>query len=251
MDEQQYLNYLVDLHSGTGRQGPGSPEWTQKALSMLPAFCDTHRILDVGCGTGASTAVLWQHTEAQITAVDFFDVFLADLDIAVKKAGVSERVNIMQGDMNDLPFEPGSFDAVWSEGAIFVMGFENGIKTWRPLLKPGGIIAVSELCWTAEAPPKPCVDYWQATCPTIVPVSKHLEMLQRQGYETIGHFILPKSAWQDEYYRVLRQRIGPFREKWKDNPDALQIATETEKEMKIHDEYGDFYSYAFYLARRV
>ena len=34
--------------------------------------------------------------------------------------------------MEDLPFESSYFDLIWSEGAIYNIGFEKGIKTWKP-----------------------------------------------------------------------------------------------------------------------
>ncbi len=36
-----------------------------------------------------------------------------------ENAGVANRVRCVVGDMNDLRFDDGSFDAIWSEGAIY------------------------------------------------------------------------------------------------------------------------------------
>ncbi|GAM56739.1 probable transcription regulator [Vibrio ishigakensis] len=47
--------------------------------------------------------------------------------------------------MGDLPFEEDSFDVLWSEGAVYNIGFETGIRDWRKYLKSGGTLVVSEL----------------------------------------------------------------------------------------------------------
>src|SRR5262249_11799155 len=49
--------------------------------------------------------------------------------------------------MSALDFPDASFDLIWSEGAIYVMGFAEGLRAWKRLLKPHGAIAVTELSW--------------------------------------------------------------------------------------------------------
>jgi hypothetical protein len=39
---------------------------------------------------------------------------------------------------------PGSVDLLWSEGAIYLLGFEDGLRRFRPCLAPGGLAAVTE-----------------------------------------------------------------------------------------------------------
>ena len=45
--------------------------------------------------------------------------------------------------MDELSFDDESLDAIWSEGAIYNIGFEHGVHTWRRFPKPGGILGVS------------------------------------------------------------------------------------------------------------
>jgi hypothetical protein len=44
--------------------------------------------------------------------------------------------------MEDLHLEASSLDLIWSEGAIYNMGFEKGLQSWHQFLKTGGYIAV-------------------------------------------------------------------------------------------------------------
>ena len=48
------------------RQGPGSPEVTQKAVSFINELSDKARIADIGCGTGGQTMALANYTKGQI-----------------------------------------------------------------------------------------------------------------------------------------------------------------------------------------
>ncbi len=49
--------------------------------------------------------------------------------------------------MDKLPFGDEEFDIIWSEGAIYNIGFERGVKDWSRYLKVGGLLVVSEITW--------------------------------------------------------------------------------------------------------
>ena len=54
--------------------------------------------------------------------------------------------------MDSLTFAEESLDLIWSEGAIYNMGFGKGIEAWRPFLRSGGVLAVSEITWLRPNP---------------------------------------------------------------------------------------------------
>ena len=88
-----------------------------------------------------------------MTAVDLFEPFLDRLKARAEKEGVSEaRLLPVRGDMEALSFDNESFDLIWSEGAIYLLGFEHGLKSWRRFVKPGGFVAVSECTWLTATP---------------------------------------------------------------------------------------------------
>ena len=148
MDE---LQLLIDLHKDGPRQGPGGDNETRLAIALsgLKHVSDL-KIADIGCGAGASTLVLARELDAHLTAVDFLPEFLARLEDAAGRAGLSDRITTLSASMEALPFAESAYDAIWSEGAIYNMGFAAGIKAWRRYLKPGGVLAVSELTWLIE-----------------------------------------------------------------------------------------------------
>ena len=250
MDEKKYIDFLVELHRGTERQGPGTPDATARALGFLPPFQPHHRILDVGCGTGASTRVLWTRTPSQLVASDFFPLFLRAVDEKRFLDKVADRVDIVAADMSALPFDRASFDLIWSEGAIYIMGFETGLNAWRPLLKTGGYIAVSELSFLRSRPSKRCVDHWKAAYPGMASVTSNLDAMVRAGYDVVGHFTLPKAAWTDHYYASLKQRLPDFEKNHGTDPVARFVLEECRTEMAMFDRFSDEYNYEFYIGKR-
>jgi ubiquinone/menaquinone biosynthesis C-methylase UbiE len=150
-DPMDDLKLLIDLHLTADRQGPGGEAETRRAIELAGlAKRRNLKLADIGCGTGASTLVLAKALDAHIFAVDFLPDFLDVLRSRAGSAGVADRIEAVTASMDALPIEPGSLDAIWSEGAIYNMGFENGVRQWRRFLKPGGILAVSELTWLTE-----------------------------------------------------------------------------------------------------
>ena len=149
MDQQTLFALLVDLHRDGTRQGPGSNEETLRALELTrldrTAALD---VADIGCGTGTPTLTLASRLRnSRINAVDLFPEFLDVLTERARAAGCSEQINTLAESMDSLPFAAESLDLIWSEGAIYNMGFSKGIEAWRPFLRPGGVIAVSEITW--------------------------------------------------------------------------------------------------------
>src|SRR6056297_2130329 len=140
------LEYIIDLHKDSNRQGPGSKEETLRALSFIKLPDNRQlKIADIGCGTGAQTITLAQNTNSQITAVDLFPAFLDKLCENSEKLGLSNKIITLEKSMDQLSFMAEEFDMIWSEGAIYNIGFENGLKKWNTFLKPGGFLAISEI----------------------------------------------------------------------------------------------------------
>jgi ubiquinone/menaquinone biosynthesis C-methylase UbiE len=159
------MSIFFESHQDLPRAGPGDNSQTRKALSMLTDLPSRPRILDIGCGPGMQTIELARQTDGTITAIDNHAPFLKVLRQRSMEEGVSERINILQASMFELGFEKGSVDLIWSEGAIYIIGFEKGIQAWRPFLKKGGHIAVTELSWIKENPPAEVKSYWETGYP--------------------------------------------------------------------------------------
>jgi ubiquinone/menaquinone biosynthesis C-methylase UbiE len=247
-----YLQLLTSLHKNAARQGPGGEAETQMAIT-LSGLRETNdlRIADIGCGTGASTLVLAQELDARITAIDFLPEFLAKLEIAAGKSGVADRIETVAISMDALPFKDGELDAIWSEGAIYNIGFEEGVKEWRRFLKPGGILAVSEITWLTDERPGELDAHWNREYPQIDTAAAKMAILQARGFTPLGYFVLPVHCWLDNYYRPLQQRLAAFLEEHDNSEAAQEIVAAEEVEISLYERYREYFSYGFYIARKM
>ncbi len=250
MNELAVPQLFMDIYERMPRQGPGNEDSTLKALAALGQLPEEPNILDLGCGSGAQTVQLAQATGSHVTAVDFYEPFLRSLRSNADEAGVGDRVQTVLGDMATLDFEDESFDLIWSEGAIYLMGFENGLKAWRRLLKSAARMAVTEATWLTDSPPDPCKAYWDREYPALTSVAANIETIEASGYTHVANFPLPASAWLDDYYAPLRRVLAEFRTTQGANADDMAIIDMCQTEIDMYDQYGDAYGYVFYLMEK-
>lgn len=249
MNELDPFKVFLELQLGLPRNGPGSRASTEAAFAMLPALPEKPEIADLGCGQGASAFELIRLTDGRVTAVDLFEPFLDKLKARAEKEGVSEaRLLSVRGDMEALSFKDGSFDLIWSEGAIYLLGFEHGLESWRRFVKPGGFVAVSECTWLTATPSQAARDFWDAAYPTMGTIASNCEAVARVGYELIGTHVLPPENWWAEYYTPMRQRIAEMRETY--GEAAEEVLANEEAEIALFESNPGQYSYVFYVMRR-
>jgi ubiquinone/menaquinone biosynthesis C-methylase UbiE len=243
---------LIDLHKGANRQGPGGDEATQMSLDLARVDLSASlRIADIGCGTGASTLLLARLLNAQITAVDFLQDFLDVLESRADDIGVSDKVNTLCCSMDSLPFEDDEFDIIWSEGAIYNIGFQKGIIEWSRFLKPGGLLVVSEITWTTAVRPLELQEHWDAEYPEIDVASSKMGVLEKNGYSPIGYFVLPENCWLANYYRPMQENFELFLERHGYSEEARVIVEAEECEIELYEKYKAYYSYGVYIARKL
>ncbi|ASC71390.1 Sarcosine/dimethylglycine N-methyltransferase [Halomicronema hongdechloris C2206] len=243
---------LIDLHKGADRQGPGGDAETRMAidLSMVDRAAPL-QIADIGCGTGSSTLLLAQQLNAQITAVDFLQDFLEVLESKADRAGLSGKISTLSGSMDSLPFSEGEFDVIWSEGAIYNIGFEKGVTDWRRYLKVGGILVVSDITWITASRPSELQTYWQGEYPEIDVASAKIGLLEKKGYAPIGYFVLPEYCWLDNYYRPMQNSFKSFLNRNGNSEEAQAIVEAGNREIELYEKYKTHYSYGVYIAKKL
>jgi ubiquinone/menaquinone biosynthesis C-methylase UbiE len=244
------ISFIFTMHEGLPRQGPGSNECTRKAFSMLNNLPDSPEILDIGCGGGMQTIELARTCPAcRFTAVDIHQPFLDELDLKAKAAGVGDRITTVRASMDDLPFEDASFDVLWAESSIFVIGFEEGLTQWKRLLRPGGYLCVTEAVWFTDRPSPEAVAFWNDCYPAITSVEDTGARAERAGYEVVATFPLPWSVWWDNYYMPLQKRLPDLKKEAAGNPDAEAQVAFSEREIEMYREHGEEYGYDFFILR--
>ena len=241
---------IHEYFSTIERQGPGSPEVTLKALSFVDGLTEKSKMADVGCGTGGQTMVLAQNTAGEIIGVDICADYVRRLNQSAQNHHLQDRVKGIAGNMENLPFEEGELDLIWSEGAIYNMGFERGLNEWRKFLKPGGYIAVTENTWFTEERPDEIQDFWQKAYPEIDTLSNKVAQMQKAGYLPIATFVVPEACWAD-YYSLHPQMQESFLEKYKGNQHAEEFIAYQRYEAELFSKYKAYYGYVFYIGRRI
>ena len=245
------ITFILTMHEGLPRQGPGSNECTKKAFSLLKDLPNQPKILDIGCGSGMQTIELARICEnCHITAVDIHQPFLDDLDQNAATAGVGDRITTVQGSMDDLPFEDASFDVIWAEGSIFIRGFEEGLTMWKRLLRPGGYLCFTESVWFTDTPSPEAVAFWNNCYPAITKATENCAIARNAGYEVVATFPLPGYTWWDNYYMPMLKRLPDLKTLAAGNPNAEMCVSFSENEIEVYREHGEEYGYEFFILRR-
>lgn len=245
------MDLFFEIHKDIPREGPGENASTKQALLMLTDLPSEPCILDIGCGPGMQTIELAKNSNGRIVALDTHKPFLDVLIKTSVEEGVSEKIDAIEGSMFSLAFDKNSFDIIWSEGAIFIIGFSRGIKEWREYIKTGGYLVVSEISWLREDIPEEARTFWESDYPEIKGISDNIKIIQESGYSPVGHFVLPTSGWWNDYYNPLIERIKVLRKKYVGNKEANDMMDNTEREIKIYKKYSDYYGYVFYLMKKI
>ncbi|MBE9100359.1 SAM-dependent methyltransferase [Vacuolonema iberomarrocanum] len=241
--QAEYFAALTDLHRGLDRKGPGDADVSRNILSHLSTLPRKPRIADLGCGGGASALLLAQYFQSTVTAVDSSLAFINELKARVKQLGLEHLVIPIHGDMAQLDWPVGSIDLLWSEGAAYNLGFEQALKTWRPLLAISGVAVISEMSWFADDAPEPAIAYWQNAYPVMGTEAENIARAKRSGFSVLSTHRLPSQAWWVNYYNPLRERMQQI----EITSVTQSVIRETEEEMNLFEQFSDFYGYTFYV----
>lgn len=244
------MKAFFELHCGIPREGPGSDEATRTALGYLPLLPPRARIFDLGCGPGKQTLVLARELRTPIIAVDFHEPFIEVLKESAEKEGLSDLIEARVGDMGDLKEPEGSIDLIWAEGSIFVLGFGEGLELWRPLLKPQGLVAATELTWTTDDRRQYVVDFFAREYPAMCNVDENLEIARSKGYKILKHFSLDPSVWWDEYLTPLDERARRLRSRAAEEPELARVLADHDREIDVCRRFQDHFAYVFYILQR-
>ena len=250
MSMDKFWSYFYEIYETIPRQGPGDRESTERALHLLPPLTPSRRILDIGCGSGAQTIDLAQTTEAQIVAVDNHPPFVSRLARRAAEVGLGEQIAAQVGDMNDLQFPDGSFDVIWSEGSIFIIGFAKGLSAWRRLLAPGGYMVVSEFCWFHNDPPGELQELFLDGCSDVGDVEARRKAVADNGYRLLGDFVLSEKGWWENYYVPLGKCLERFRNLHAGEPEALDVASRSQHEIDLYRKHVGAFGYVFFVMQR-
>jgi ubiquinone/menaquinone biosynthesis C-methylase UbiE len=241
--------YFFEMFDGLPRGGPGDNASTRQAWRALTGVPLSPAILDIGCGAGMQTLELARLSKGCIIAMDIHQPSLDKLARNAARLGLSENIRTLNRSMLEMDFPFESFDVIWSEGAIYNVGFETGLNTWQVFLKKGGHIAVTEAVWLKPNPPDEVRKLWDVY-PALTTVEENLEIISRTGLRTVTHFVLPARSWIDDYYDPMERRIVGLIRKYAGNKEALATFGACQHEIDIFRRHPGTYGYAFFIMRK-
>ena len=195
---------------------------------MLPKL-DKPRILDIGCGSGVPTMELARLGQGEVIGIDIDQPALDKLNRKIREAGFSNRVQAVNRSMLDMVFPDESFDVIWSEGSIFVIGFERGIQEWRWLLKPNGFMAIHDEKGNVE---------------------KKLEQISKCGYKLLGYFILSEDTWWTEYFAPLEKSFAKSQTSCTDDPHDLEELNQARRELEMFKNNPDRNNSVYFVIQK-
>lgn len=245
------FNLICEYFSSINRQGPGSPEATIKALSFIENLNENAVIADIGCGTGGQTLVLANNTQAKIFGLDLFPNFIEFFNENFFQKKLDNRVSGIVGSMDNLPFQENELDIIWSEGAIYNIGFERGLNEWKKFLKTNGYLAVTEVSWFTEKRPQEIQNFWMDAYPEIDTISNKIDKIQKAGYIPVASFILSENCWKENFYEPQVVAQEAFLKKYADNEMIKNFIQNMRHEANMYSKYKEFYGYVFYIAKKI
>jgi SAM-dependent methyltransferase len=249
MTEHQW-KIFYEIHDGLPRGGPGGDESTRIAWSCARTIPERPRILDIGCGPGAQAMCLAEVSGGEIHAIDNHQAFIDQLKTTIAGRAPRGVIHPTIADMTRLAFQEESFDVIWAEGSIFIIGVETGLREWRRFLRDGGTLAFTEACWLKDDRPAELESFWQEAYPDIRSIDETVERIERLGYRPTGYFILPESDWWDGYYNPILKRLPGLRQKHAADDQALEVLGMTEKEIDMYRRFSQYYGYVFFISEK-
>ncbi|MHC1779734.1 MAG: cyclopropane-fatty-acyl-phospholipid synthase family protein [Bacteroidales bacterium] len=263
------ISVVIGFFRQMERQGPGSDEVTLRAFSIIEeSFKEEgfspapfYRIADMGCGTGGQSMTLARNPSASITAFDIFPGMIETLNRRVSERGLNDRVRGVVASMDNIPSEEipsgnltgmeRGFDIIWSEGSIYHIGFENGLKLWREYLRDGGYIAVSEMVWLTQKRPSEFEKYLSDNVPEISLPSVKMGQIESAGYTPVASFLLPWSCWSETYLRPMEALFEKFLDSQNQSAGAIEFVKRQREEIFMFEKYREYFGYMFFIVRKV
>ena len=245
------MEYFYELFEALPRGGPGDNKSTRRAFNAIPKLPGRPLILDIGCGHGVQSIELAKISKGTVIALDNHQPFLDKLMQKAKDEKLLDQIVPKNKSMLDMDFEKNTFDIIWSEGALYFMGFQNGLRRCHQLLKNGGFLAVTEIVYLVDNPPAPLVQYFEKEYPDIKTVKDRIDLIHNERFHLISSFTLPKSSWRDSFYLPMEEELSRLNKKYQGNEIASGIFEEMQNEINLYRKFSDFYGYEFFIMQRI
>ncbi len=238
-----------ELHSELSRGTPARLGFTRKAFQMLPIL-ENPRILDVGCGQGGPTLELARLSGGQVIGLDIDRSALHELSRRAEEEGLADHIRVVHGSMFDMDFKDESFDLIWAEGSMHILGFERALAEWRRFIRPGGFLVAHEMIWLRPDPPAEVVHCPELAYPGIRTVPEVIAQVPDHGYSLLGHFVLPEDFWLLDYFDPMVARIRELRRKHAEDQAAQRMLDKEQQTANLYRKHSKWYGSLFLILQK-
>ena len=163
----------------------GSMQATRELVDLCQ-IGDGAYVLDVGCGVGATASFLARTYDCRVMGVDLLETMIEQARGRIQEAGLDDRVEFKVADARELPFEPGTFDAVLVESVnVFFAEKQRAIEGYVRVTKPGGYVGLTEMTWLNPPSPEVAEYYRRVVYADSLQVEGWRQLLEEAGLEDI------------------------------------------------------------------
>jgi SAM-dependent methyltransferase len=197
-------------------QNPTSPEKIRLLGERLRLGPES-RVLDLACGKAGPALLLAGEFGCSVLGVERAPEFAAIARDRVEAAGLSDRIEIVEGDAAAFPLEPGAWDAALCLGASFVWhGFEGTLAALTPAVPPGGHVVVGEPFWRTWPLPDGVDD------DGYVPLRETVARLEAAGLALVTLIASSEDDW-DTYESLHWRALEEWLAEHPRDPDSVAI----------------------------
>lgn len=171
-DNYDNLNRMMTFGTDIG--------WRKNVVNMVNNI-QPESILDIATGTGDLAIMMAKTTATRIVGLDLSEGMLSVGKEKVKALNLENKIEMMIGDSENLPFEDNTFDAITvSFGVRNFETLEKGLSEILRVLKPNGIFVILESSVPTKFPFKQGYNIYTKT---IVPLMGKLFSKDQKAYE--------------------------------------------------------------------
>lgn len=217
--------------------------FTVEKLALVGEIClprNGMRVLDLACGK-AELLARWARAHAITgTGVDLSETFLAAARNRIAELGVTDRIDLVQGDAGAYVADAAAYDVACCVGATWIGGGLVGtIELLRGAVRPDGLLVVGEPYWS-EPPPGGACTALQVRADEFATLDGTLDRFESAGVELVEMVLADGDSW--DRYCAAQWRTG---DRWlaanTEHPDAAEVRDLLRGARRSYLEYGRRY----------
>lgn len=215
METPEELEYGQDMISlleavwGEGFMSPGGTDEIDRVLGDKDL--SEARVLDIGCGIGgAAVHIALTRQPRSVTGIDIEENLVTLSASLAKKNNVSAICDFQQVKPGPLPFDPGSFDVVFSKDSIIHIADKSGLaKDVHTLLSPGGWFVASDWLCGYEGKPSPQMQaYIEAEGLDFELASAQVYQKALEEADFVDIEVVERNTWYRNQARIERDNLA-------------------------------------------